>query len=157
MMILLIIVLILPMIGIADENVTKANITVISKSVDINKSSNQETVLIHIESSKTGHLNYIESYFYKNDTGAPELDRAAMHYNDTLVNNTLSLKIKRPLDKLGNPYRLIMATIFIDNNKEFEAWFKFTNNDDKKSPGFEIIAVMTSIIFAICLSKKKNI
>lgn len=156
-MVLLAAILTLSVVGIADENATKVNITVISKSVDIDKSSNQETVLIYIESSKTGRLNYIESYFYKNDTGIPDLDRAAMYYNDTLTNNTLTLRIKRPLDKLGNPYRLIVATIFIDNNKEFETWFKFTNNDDKKSPGFETIVVMISIIFAICISKKRGI
>jgi len=157
------IVLILSTVGAAVENASnagktnitdtsKANITIISKSVEIDKNSSKEIVLIYIDSSKTGHLNYLEKYYSQNATGGVNLDSAIMYYNETMPNNTFTLKIKRPLDNDGNQYRLIKALIYIDNKKEFDTWFKF-GDKNKESPGFDIIVAIISMISIVYLLK----
>ncbi len=157
--VLMLAILMLSMVGMANDNNTEdVNITIISKNLDIDKDSNREIVLIYINSSKTGHLNYVEKYYSINETGGKKLDSAMMYYNDTMSNNTLALKIKRPLDIYGNPYRLIKAMIFIDNKKVFDKQLIFVKdeNEEKKSPGFDIIVTMVSMIFIICLLKRKE-
>lgn len=158
-------ILMLSMAGMANENTEnvniteKVNITIVSKNLDIDKDSNREIVSVYINSSKIGHLNYIEKYYSINETGEKNLDSAMMYYNNTMPNNTFALKIKRPLDRSGNPYRLIKAMIFIDNKKVFDKQLIFVKNEnssEKKSPGFDIIVAAVSIIFIIYLFKKKR-
>ena len=157
-------ILILSMVGIAAENTEKANITVASKSLDIDKSTNKETVLITIDTSKTGHLNYIEKYYSKNDTGAINLDSASMYYNDTITNNTLTLEIKRPLNASGGQYLLIKAMVFIDNVRQFDSQFRIIDEQEEvkqteqppESPGFDIVVPIISIVSIVYLLKRRK-
>lgn len=158
-------ILILSMVGTAVENNTKANIIVRSESISVDKNLGQETVLITINTEKTGHFTYLEKYYSKNVTDTP--DKAMLYYNDTLTNNTLGLKIKRPLNESGEPYSLVKAVIYIDNVKRFDSLFIYVDetekpvttnvpNETKGSPGFETIASIISITCIVHLLKRRK-
>lgn len=160
-------ILILSMVGSADENNEKVNITVISESMSVDKNLGQETVLISINTEKTGYLTYLEKYYSKNETGNLSLDRAIMYYNNTMMNNTLTLRIKRPLNESGDSYSLVKAMVYIDNVKKFDSWFIYVNttenpgttnvpNETKESPGFGAIASIISITCIVHILKRRK-
>ena len=162
---LLTIVLIFSTIGIAEENKTK--VIAISKDIGIDSASGKYIVLVNIATNKIGHLIYMEEYYSKNSSDRLKLDSRIMYYNDTLQNNTLVLKIKRPLDKNGEQYDYVKAVGFIDNEKILDSWFTYINKntstvtengiatENKKSPGFEIIIPIISILSVTYILKKK--
>jgi hypothetical protein len=185
---LLLTIVILSTVSTAVENSEKANITVMSESMSIDKALSQETVLINIHTNKTGHLTYLEKYYSKNETGGLKLDGARMYYNNTIENNTLTLRIKRPLNSSGDPYIMVKAMMYINNNKIFDSWFIYVDttkkpdivgtqnetvtnetvtnetvtnetvtNETVKSPGFEPIVFVISIVSIFYISKRRKI
>lgn len=156
-LLLITIVLIFSTIGTAEENNTtteKTKVLVISKDVGIDH--DKYVVLISIATNKIGHLIYIEEYYSRNGSDDKlRLDSRIIYYNDTMKNNTMTLKVKRPLDKNGEQYEFVKAVAYIDNKRELNSWFKRNNKstankstaeEDKKSPGFEIIVPIISML-----------
>ena len=161
------IVLMLSTIGIAQENQTK--IVAISKDIGIDNSSGKYIVLVNIATNKIGHLIYMEEYYSVNGSinGSDKLkfDGRIIYYNETLKNNTLILKIKRPLDKNGEQYRYVKAVAYIDNEMDLNSWFKYVNKstlnastENKKSPGFEAIPIISilSVVYILRKTIKKK-
>lgn len=159
------IVLILSTIGIAQEN-NATRVVAISKDIGIDNSSGKFIVLVNIATNKIGHLAYIEGYYFMNESGKLELDgKPIMYYNDTIKNNTLVLKIKRPLDKNGERYKYVKAVAYIDNESVLNSWFKYVNKstlnastenstEDKKSPGFEVVPII-SILSVVYILRRR--
>ncbi len=158
---LITIVLIFSTIGTAEENNTeKTKVIVISKDVGIDKDSNKYVVLVNIATNKIGHLIYLEEYYSRNGSDKLKLDTRIIYYNNTMTNNTLTLKVKRPLDKNGEQYEFVKAVAYIDNKRELNSWFKRNNksstDDNKKSPGFEIIVPIISMLSIVCLLRNRK-
>lgn len=159
-LLLITIVLMFSTIGIAQEN-NATRVVAISKDIGIDNSSGKYVVLVNIATNKIGHLVYVEGYYFVNESGKLELDgKPIIYYNDTLKNNTLVLKIKRPLDKNGERYKYVKAVAYIDDKVELNSWFKYVNKsalnastEDKKSPGFEVIPVISILSMVYILRK----
>lgn len=157
-----IIILMLSAVYVAVENTENVNITINEyKSEDIDKNLSQEMVVVVIHTNQTGYLNYLEKYYSKNNTGVLKLDSAAMYYNGTMTNDTLTLKIKRPLNIYGESYPFVKAVVYIDNNKKLDSWFLADKDvkpsETKDSPGFDVIIPVISIILTTFLLKRKKI
>ncbi len=71
------------------------------KDIGIDKELNKHIVLVNIN-SKIGQLIYMEEYYSINGAGNLKLDSRIIYYNNTIKNSELTLKIKRPLDKMEN-------------------------------------------------------
>lgn len=157
-LLLVTIVLIFSTISTAEENNTgKTKVIVISKDVGIDQDSNKYVVLVNIATTKIGHLIYLEEYYSRNGSKL-KLDSRIVYYNNTMTNNTLTLKVKRPLNKNGDQYEFVKAIAYIDNKKELNSWFKRNNGKDEKkqSPGFEIIVPIVSMLSIVYILKKKR-
>lgn len=157
---LITIVLILSTIGTAEENNTeKTKVVVVSKDVGIDQDSNKYVVLINIATNKIGHLIYMEEYYSRNGSDKLKLDTRIIYYNNTMTNNTMTLKVKRPLDKNGEQYEFVKAVAYIDNKRELNSFFKQNNkgaDENKKSPGFEIIVPIISMLSIVCLLRNRK-
>lgn len=160
-LIIIITILIMSVVGVAGDNKTeKTKVVVISRNIGIDQ--NREVILASIATNKIGHLIYLEEYYSRNDSDPDKinLDNKIIYYNDTMTNNTLTLKIKRPLDKNGDQYKYVKAVAYIDNKRELNSWFKYGNKNDKnekkKSPGFEIVILIVSILSVIYIKKLKK-
>lgn len=159
-LLLITIVLILSTIGMAEENNTeKTKVVVVSKDIGIDQDSNKYVVLVGIATNKIGHLIYMEEYYSRNGSDKLKLDTRIVYYNDTMANNTLTLKVKRPLNKNGEQYEFVKAVAYIDNKRELNSWFKRNNTnvgENKKSPGFEIIVPIISILSIVYILRKRK-
>ncbi len=161
-------ILLLSVIGLAEDNSTeqynsteKTKVVVASKDIGIDQNLSKDVVVASIATNKIGHLIYMEEYYSKNDSdpNKVKLVNKVIYYNGTMTNNTLTLKIKRPLNSNGERYKYIKAVAYIDNKKELNSWFKYKNGDtnmNKKSPGFEIVLIIltTSIVYLLIKREK---
>lgn len=160
--ILFVTILMLSMVGVAVENTENVNVTVSEyKNENLDKNLTKEPVVIVLHTSKTGYLNYLEKYYSRNSTGALKLDSAAMYYNGTIENNTLTLKIKRPLNASGGTYSFVKAVVFIDNSKRLDSWLVTTEimepGQTEESPGFGIIIAVISVMFTVYILRRRKI
>lgn len=165
-MVLLAVILVLSVTGIAEENTEKVKIVVIAKNLGIDKNLSKQMVFVNITTDKTGHLTYVERYYSKNETGKLNIKDARMYFNATIKNNTVLLRIKRPLSESGEPYAFVRSIVYIDDKKGLDSWLKYIDtkntsvdkdtNKDKKSPGFEVIMSIITMVSIVYLLKRKK-
>lgn len=166
-MVLLAAILLLSVAGIAEENTEKTKVVVITKNLGIDKNLSKQMVYVNITADETGHLTYVERYYSKNDTGKLIAKDARMYFNGTTENNTIWLRIKRPLSESGEPYTLIRAVVYINGQKDLDTWLKYIDsknasaikgvNAEKKSPGFDVtIPIITMISIVYLLKRNKT-
>lgn len=165
-MVLLAAILVLSVAGIAEENAEKTKVVVIAKNLGIDKNLSKQMVFVNITTDKIGHLTYVERYYSKNETGKLIAKDARMYFNATIKNNTVFLRIKRPLSESGEPYTYVRAIVNIDNEKSLDSWLKYVDsknasvnkgaNGEKKAPGFEIIISVVTMVSMVLLLKRKK-
>lgn len=161
LIILTIIILMISIVGVIED----ANIVIRARTVGIDENESKEITIIDISTNKLGQLKYIEWYYSKNETGQYNRDVRIEYYNETVNNNVIILKIKRPLAPDRKPYNKIKALVFIDDKLALDSFLAYekltikegnTTKEEKKSPGFGIIASILSISLIIFVLKKKN-
>lgn len=153
--------------------VTTVNAEVVAKSkiLGIDKNISRQIAVVQITLDKPGQqLVYVERYYTRNSDGKLKLEIGRMYYNGTVGNQTLTLRIKRPLMEGGKPYPIVRAMGTIDGKQELNAFFKYpksngTNNgktpgeDTQKKfpiPGFESILSIVSVISLVCILKRRQ-
>lgn len=142
-----------------------------SKILGVDKNISKQIVLVQITLDKPGqHLVYVERYYTRNSEGKLKLEIGRMYYNGTVDNQTLTLRVKRPLMEGGKPYPIVRAIGIVDGKQELNAFFKYPKSADKNNaktsggatqkkfpiPGFESVLSVVSIISLVCLLKGRQ-
>lgn len=106
------------------------NISIKSRTIGMDKNWNKFIAIVEITVDNIGHMSYVEEYYSLDSKGDPKFYSASILYDDNMTNNTMRLRILRPMTRLGVPYSLIKSVVIIDD-KRTEKWLNSSGDKSR--------------------------